>query len=132
MNKFKTIMMVLALTMLSVQVAGANESAINFASVAAACTPTTTECSAASECGTEPDDCGGTIDCGTCDIGLECVANMCEVGVICACDNDWKNHGQYVKCVFEVTNIAQKAGIISGKEKGEIVSEASKSDCGRY
>ena len=65
------------------------------------------------------------------DTNLECVANVCEVGVICACDNDWKNHGQYVKCVKKVTNIAKKAGIISGKEKGEIVSEAAKSDCGK-
>jgi hypothetical protein len=100
----------------------------------AECVPET-ECSAASECGTEPDGCpgDGTIDCGMCDIGLECVANMCEPEtpeIDCACDDDWKNHGQYVRCVAQAAGDLVDAGLISEAEKDDIVMDAAESDCG--
>jgi hypothetical protein len=58
---------------------------------------------------------------------------MCdEVPAIdCACDDDWKNHGQYVKCVVFAAGDLVDAGIISEEEKDEIVSEAAESDCGK-
>jgi hypothetical protein len=98
------------------------------------CVPET-ECSAASECGTEPDGCpdGGTIDCGTCDDGFTCnAANICEEtpDIDCACDDDWKNHGQYVKCVAHATGALVEDGLITEDEKDDIVSDAAESDCG--
>jgi hypothetical protein len=49
----------------------------------------------------------------------------------CACDDDWKNHGQYVKCVAQAAGDLVDAGIISEAEKDEIVADAAESDCGK-
>ena len=105
---------------------------VDFTCVEDACIPET-ECSPEAECGTEPDGCGGDIECGTCFPGESCVDNICEeVPVIdCACDDDWKNHGKYVKCVVRKARDLVKAGIISKAEKRAIVKEAARSDCGK-
>jgi hypothetical protein len=68
-----------------------------------------------------------------CDIGLECVGNMCEpiLEIDCACDDDWKNHGQYVRCVAQGAGDLVDAGLITEEEKDEIVAEAAESDCGK-
>jgi hypothetical protein len=43
----------------------------------------------------------------------------------------WKNHGQYVSSVaHEAQNLANQ-GCISQQEKGQIVSEAARSNCGK-
>jgi hypothetical protein len=43
----------------------------------------------------------------------------------------WTNHGQYVSAVAHVSNTFKKEGLISGREKGQIVSTAARSDCGQ-
>jgi hypothetical protein len=43
----------------------------------------------------------------------------------------WTNHGQYVSAVAHVSNTFKKDGLISGREKGQIVSTAARSDCGK-
>ena len=53
------------------------------------------------------------------------------VGDICACDDTWKNHGAYVRCVTKEAKKLVKEGLISKKEKGAIVSEAAKRTCGK-
>ncbi len=59
---------------------------------------------------------------------------MCEPEtpeIDCACDDDWKNHGAYVRCVAQAAGDLVDAGIISEEKKDEIVGEAGKSDCGK-
>jgi hypothetical protein len=43
----------------------------------------------------------------------------------------WKNHGQYVSTVTHVAQTFVDQGLISGSEKGQIVSAAARSNCGK-
>jgi hypothetical protein len=43
----------------------------------------------------------------------------------------WKNHGQYVSSVAHAAQSLANQGCISEQEKGQIVSEAARSDCGK-
>jgi hypothetical protein len=90
-----------------------------------------TECPAEIECGDIPDFCpgDGTINCGECDPTDSCVDNICVPD--CACDDDWKNHGQYVRCVARAAGDLVDAGLITEAEKDDIVMDAAESDCGR-
>ena len=45
--------------------------------------------------------------------------------------DDAKNHGDFVNQVTQLANDWKKDGLISGKEKGEITSRATKSDTGK-
>jgi hypothetical protein len=55
----------------------------------------------------------------------------CSIAQLCPADADYKNHGAYVSCVAEATNAFKTEGLITGKEKGTVVSEAAKSDVGK-
>jgi hypothetical protein len=50
----------------------------------------------------------------------------------CPCDPlpDWKNHGQYVKCVAHLTEDLVELGAITEAEKDAIVSASAQSECG--
>jgi hypothetical protein len=54
-----------------------------------------------------------------------------NVDLACRCDNDWKNHGEYVSCVAHAAQEQVEAGLISEAEKGVIVSNTAKSGCGK-
>jgi hypothetical protein len=54
----------------------------------------------------------------------------CSIAQICPEQNSWKNHGAYVKCVAHASEDFEADGLISGEEKGAIVSEAGSSDIG--
>jgi uncharacterized membrane protein len=54
----------------------------------------------------------------------------CALAQLCPCNNDWKNHGAYVKCVAHTANDFRNAGLIGDSEHGVIVSEAGSSSCG--
>src|SRR5215472_4549115 len=43
----------------------------------------------------------------------------------------WKNHGQYVSSVAHAAQSLANQGCISEQEKGQIVSQAAQSDCGK-
>jgi hypothetical protein len=43
-----------------------------------------------------------------------------------ACLQDAKNHGQFVSCTAHLANGWKKAGLISGSERGSVVSCAAK------
>ncbi len=47
------------------------------------------------------------------------------------CAETTKNHGQYVSCVSHTTTSLMKQGLLTGKEKGVIVSIAAQSDIGK-
>jgi SdrD B-like domain len=49
----------------------------------------------------------------------------------CPCENDWKNHGEYVSCVAKDAKERVKLGCITEEQKDAIVAEAAKSDCGK-
>jgi len=54
----------------------------------------------------------------------------CSVTQICPCENSWRNHGGYVKCVAHTAEEFVEEGLITIDEKGILVSQAAKSICG--
>ena len=62
-------------------------------------------------------------------------AEGCSIDQIAPCggpasDGTWKNHGQYVSAVAEVTNAFLALGLITEDQADEIVTQAARSDCG--
>jgi uncharacterized protein YegL len=55
----------------------------------------------------------------------------CSIDQLCPCNSPWKNHGGYVSCVTHAAQDLMKAGLITGAQKGDIVSAAGQSDCGK-
>ena len=49
----------------------------------------------------------------------------------CSCEIEWKNHGDYVKCVTQAAKVHAANDLIDQKKKSIIVSEAARSDCGK-
>ena len=58
-------------------------------------------------------------------------ATGCSIAQLCPCDNDWKNHGAFVKCTSHAASDFRDAGLIFDSERGLIVSEAAQSTCGK-
>ena len=54
----------------------------------------------------------------------------CSIGELCPCDNDWKNHGAYVRCVAQTSEDFVDSGLISETDKDTVVSAAGQSECG--
>jgi hypothetical protein len=54
----------------------------------------------------------------------------CSIADLCPCDG-WANHGGYVSCVAAAASDFRDAGLISGAERGSIVSSAAKSSCSK-
>jgi hypothetical protein len=85
------------------------------------------------------DDAQGTADqCPSTPLG-EIVGNDgCSVEQTCPEDGpkdgieeEWKNHGSYVRCIAQGANDLVEDGIMLEQEKGDIVSEAAQSDVGK-
>lgn len=55
----------------------------------------------------------------------------CSIADTCPCENEWKNHGAYVRCNARATKDFVSAGLITEAQKGLIVSTAAQSDCGK-
>jgi hypothetical protein len=76
-------------------------------------------------------DLADTVVIGDCDSG---VANVlldggCTISdLIADCAAGASNHGQFVSCVSHLTNDLKKDGIISGRDKGKIVSCAARAN----
>lgn len=56
--------------------------------------------------------------------------NGCSAAQLCEADS-YKNHGEYVSCVTHTAKEFVEAALITGAEKGAIVSAAAKSDVGK-
>lgn len=54
----------------------------------------------------------------------------CSVDQLCPCDNSWKNHGGYVKCVAHTAKDFLTDGLITVEQKQDYVSSAARSKCG--
>jgi len=55
----------------------------------------------------------------------------CSIAQLCPCDNEWKNHGKYVSCVAHAAEDFVDFGLMTEVEKGETVSAAAQSACGK-
>jgi hypothetical protein len=79
------------------------------------------------------DDNDGVLDVDECQAtapGGAVGANGCSIADTCPCENSWRNHGAYVKCVAQTSNSFFAAGLITGAQKDAIVSTAARSACG--
>jgi len=85
-------------------------------------------------CDTDADDDGvldGEDPCLFTPIGEIANFDGCAISQLCPCDSAWKNHGAYVKCVSHASKDFVSDGLITNNEKGEIVSDAAQSSCGK-
>jgi hypothetical protein len=57
-------------------------------------------------------------------------ADGCSVNDLCPCENNWQNHGAYVRCVAQTSEDFVVAGLLTDVEKDTIVSTAGMSSCG--
>lgn len=79
------------------------------------------------------DDNDGVLDVDECQAtaaGGVVGSNGCSIADICPCENSWRNHGAYVKCVAQTSNSFVAAGLITSTQKDAVVSAAAKSVCG--
>lgn len=85
-------------------------------------------------CDTDTDN-DGLIDdldvCKTTQIGSIVNENGCSIDELCQCNDNWKNHGAYVRCIARTSNDFLANDLINEPEKGLIVSKTAKSYCGR-
>ncbi|MDC1198759.1 thrombospondin type 3 repeat-containing protein [bacterium] len=81
------------------------------------------------------DDGDGVTDAGDqcllTEVGAVVDALGCSIAQLCPADNNWKNHGAYVKCVAHASEDFLFDGLITEEEKDAIVSEAGGSDIGK-
>ena len=54
-----------------------------------------------------------------------------DIEALCPCNDDWKNHGKYVRCVAYESEEFVFQGIITEDEGDELVSGAAQSQCGK-
>ena len=63
-------------------------------------------------------------------LGIVVNSTGCSIEQICPCNNNWKNHGAYVKCIAHTSENFADAGLITYDDKDFIVSQAAQSYCG--
>ena len=73
----------------------------------------------------DQDQCSGTAP------GETVNAAGCAISDICVCEDDWRNHGAYVRCVAHTARIFVSEGLLSKKEKNAIIKQAARSECGK-
>ena len=56
--------------------------------------------------------------------------NGCSIAETCPCENSWRNHGAYLKCVAQISNSFLSAGLITSAQKDAIVFAGAQSVCG--
>ena len=79
------------------------------------------------------DDNDGVLDVDECQAttpGGVVGGNGCSIADTCPCENSWRNHGAYVKCVAQTSNSFFAAGLITGAQRETFVSAAARSSCG--
>ena len=63
-------------------------------------------------------------------IGSVVGGNGCSIADTCPCENSWRNHGAYVKCVAQTSNSFLSASLITSAQKDAIVEAGARSTCG--
>ncbi|MBD8524255.1 thrombospondin type 3 repeat-containing protein [Pseudomarimonas arenosa] len=84
------------------------------------------------------DGIGNVVDgCPTTEPNVIANADGCSIAELCPCAGPrgtteaWRNHGRYQSCVAQEARQFVQAGLISESLKGDIVSAAARSNCGR-
>lgn len=86
---------------------------------------------------TDADGVSDTLDfCPGTAMGANVYQNGCSgeqiVDLNCPCENEWKNHGEYVSCVAQTAEGDKVvASLITQAEKDDIVSARAKRGCGK-
>lgn len=65
------------------------------------------------------------------DIILDSFGNNLRCAIIGCYEENFKNHGKFVSCISHLTNRLKKEKIITGRQKGVIVSAAARTDIGK-
>ena len=86
--------------------------------------------------GIPPDSDGdGVIDavdrCPNTPIGVVVDASGCSIGQLVSCDGPWRDHGEYVQALFDVTRRFTDTGLITESQRRAILREGLASDCGK-
>jgi hypothetical protein len=83
----------------------------------------------------QDNDADGVLDsldaCLATPLGSVVNADGCSIDDLCPCENNWKNHGAYVKCVSHTANYFVDLQLIGITEHGDIVAQAAESTCGK-
>jgi hypothetical protein len=72
----------------------------------------------------DQDNCSGTAPGDVVD------AVGCSITQLCPCENPWKNHGAYVRCVAHAAEDFVSAGLLTEAEKDATVAAGAESTCG--
>jgi hypothetical protein len=54
----------------------------------------------------------------------------CSIADLCPCDGNWRNHGDYVRCIIRTNGQFERDGLITRRQRRAIVFEAFDSRCG--
>jgi hypothetical protein len=58
-------------------------------------------------------------------------AQGCSVTQLCPCDGPWRNHAEYLRCIQRTSAQFQQLGLITAEQRRAVISEATRSDCGK-
>ena len=58
-------------------------------------------------------------------------ADGCSIDQLVPCDGPWKNHGEFVSAMAHVTQEFVNEGLITQRQRSELISAAARSDCGK-
>jgi hypothetical protein len=57
-------------------------------------------------------------------------AEGCSLDQLVPCEGPWRNHGQYVSTIARISESFREQGLITERQRDDIISAAARSDCG--
>ena len=77
------------------------------------------------------DDTDAAVNPGAFELPGNTTDENCDTALACDPDDDWKNHGQYQRCVTGEVEVLVNSGVISTDDGDAIIREAAQSDTGK-